>query len=455
MISRFLFTVFLLLNSAYGYIFPTIPMTSSFSNCIKNRQNANHLNINMQMDRRNLIKSVLVGIPTLTQFVNNANAFYEDESVRIKLFEDLAPSVCYISTEYKNVAEQLSVDTKGIPKGVGTGFVWDTEGHIVTNFHVINKVDNAIVSLVNKDGVVKEYTAKLTGIDPDKDIAVLKLDVSPSDGYTLKPIELSKEVDVKIGQSSYAIGNPFGQDHSFTSGIISGKNREMTAPTGRKIKQIIQTDTAVNPGNSGGPLVDSSGKLIGVNTATLGMGVSSGVSFALSVDIVKETVNNIIEFGVVQRAVLGISYLERNPSRKEAEKSGVPFIENGVIVLDVPNTSPAFAAGLRGIKKKNPFDNNSTNVTSSSYGDIIIGIDDYIIKKPGDLMFVLDKYKPGDKIKMTVLRENQTISLDIVLGTFEMGSFSGIEPEKKVKQTGNNTIPLDIPLKNMAPQLRP
>jgi len=422
----------------------------------------------MQMDRRSIVKNglLIASSPLLTQFGYQANALTYDEEANIALFEKLAPSVCYISTEYKNLVDKLNtdkinIDKDNIPKGVGTGFVWDQEGHIVTNFHVINKADNALVKLVNKDGKEKEYTAKLTGVDPDKDIAVLKLDVLSTDGIPLVPIPLGNDKDIKIGQYAFAIGNPFGQDHSLSMGIISGKNREMTAPTGRKIKNVIQTDASVNPGNSGGPLIDSSGKLIAVNTATIGMGVSAGVSLAISIDTVKDTVSEIIKYGMVQRAVIGISYLERNPTRAEAAKSGMPYIEKGIIVLEVPETSPAYAAGLRGIKKKSAPNEmkNTTNATNTNeLGDVIVGIENYTINKPSDLIEALDKFKPNDSIKLFVLRgqEQKGLIIDVVLASFALNTFSGIENEKRFDNNSKGkTIPLDIPLKNMSPQRKP
>ncbi len=406
--------------------------------------------ISMQMDRREMVtKSLLLAnIPIINKV---ANAFTLDETNNINLFDKLTPSVCYISTEYKNIAEKLEVDTANIPKGVGTGFVWDKEGHIVTNFHVINKVDKAFVTLTNKKGETKEYIAKLSGVDPDKDIAVIKLDVSSSDGMELLPIEVGTNKDIKIGQYAFAIGNPFGQDHSFSMGIVSGKNRELTAPSGRKIKDIIQTDAAINPGNSGGPLVDTTGKLIGMNTATMGMGVSSGVNFAVSVDMIKNTVQNILEFGSIQKAALGISYLERSPSRSEAKKAGIPYVEKGIIVLDVPPTSPAYSSGLIGVKKTN------TSSTYSTLGDVIIGLENYTINKPVDLLNALDHFKPNDKIKLFTLRgeERKPQIIDVILGSFEITTFSGLETEKKSKLQKGSVVPLDIPLKDIAPQVAP
>ncbi len=162
------------------------------------------------------------------------------DAAQAKVFEDTVPSVAYISTEYTSIAEANNIDISSLPKGVGSGFVWDKEGHIVTNFHVINKVDNAVVTLTDTKGQTTQYKAKLTGVDPDKDIAVLKID-APAD--QLFPLKVGNSQPLRVGQFAMAIGNPFGQDHTLTAGVISGKNRQITAPTGRKINGVIQVGT--------------------------------------------------------------------------------------------------------------------------------------------------------------------------------------------------------------------
>ena len=432
---------------------------------LRNHVSKYQQNICMSMERRNmLLKSLLIfNIPFLNKIASNA--FTVDEENHIKLYETVAPSACYISTEYNDIANKLSINTTNIPKGVGTGFVWDKQGHIVTNFHVINKVDKAQVTLTNKYGISKDYIAKLTGVDPDKDIAVIKVDLNQSENMDLLPISLSQNKDIKIGQYSFAIGNPFGQDNTFTMGIISAKNRELTSPTGRKIKQVIQTDTPINPGNSGGPLINSEGQLIGMNTATMGMGVSSGVNFAISVDMVKDTVEQIIQYGTVQKAILGISYLERSPSIEESKKSGIPYIEKGVVVLNVPETSPAYIAGLRGIKKSsntkewksNKFSNlDSSNITQNILGDVIIGMNDLKIENANDLLNALDTFKPGQIVNLHILRGNELLplTLSLKLGSFRTSTFSGLQNEKNYTND-ESSIPLDVPLQNLAPQITP
>jgi len=359
--------------------------------------------------------------------------------------------VCFISTEYTTMAQQLNLGADNLPKGVGTGFVWDNLGHIVTNFHVINKVDTALVTVTNAKGETKQYTARLTGVDPDKDIAVLKIDAERAE---LRPIPLGTAKTVKVGQYALAIGNPFGQDHTLTTGVISGKNREITAPTGRKIKGIIQTDAAINPGNSGGPLLDSSGRLIGVNTASLGAGVSAGVGFALPVDAVKSVVEQIIQFGAVQRAILGITYLERLPTPAEAERSGLPRIERGVVVLEVPETSPALVAGLQGVQRS-----VDPAVKRTTVGDVIVGIDEKAINAPPDLTAALEAYKPGDKVNLRVLRgpAQEPKTLIVALGSFRGSTFSGLQSDgaQVTPAGGGGSVPLNVPLGEIAPQITP
>jgi S1-C subfamily serine protease len=398
-------------------------IVSSFTNTfptIKLRNNKNNLCLNMMdINRREMIS--LLSIPVLFNNIKLADALTKDEINQIELYDKTMPSVCYISTEYKNVSQKIETSSK-IPQGVGTGYVWDTKGHIVTNFHVINNVNNATITLKNKNGIEKDYLVKLTGIDPDKDIAVLKIDVKDGDGIDLLPIPLGSNKDIKIGQNVFAIGNPFGQDFSFSMGIVSGLHRELTAPTGRKLQDMIQTDAAINPGNSGGPIIDTSGNLVGMSTSTMGMGVSSGVNFGVSVDTIKNSVSEIINNGIIKKAVLGISYLERRPTRSESEESNIPYVEKGVIVLDVPTTSSAYGVGLLGIK----------NVPKNTLGDVIIGIDNYEINDANDLLCVLDNYKPYDKIKLKVLRGNDAVpvTLDVILGSFNNNFFSQLEYEK-------------------------
>jgi len=369
------------------------------------------------------------------------------ENVQNKLFREATPSICYISTEYGSMADKYNLDKDDLPKGVGSGFVWDNNGHIVTNFHVINKVDSAIVTITDKNNNKKEYKAKLTGVDPDNDLAVLKIDIN--DGEKLKTIKYNKDVNPAIGQFAFAIGNPFGQDHTLTTGIVSGVNREITAPTGRKITGIIQTDAAINPGNSGGPLLNTDGEIIGINTASLGMGVSAGIGFAIPIQRAVKSITDIIETGFVKRAIMGISYMERNPSIVESEKSGITIIEKGILVLDVPADSPAAAAGIKGVLR------NETTKRVEQVGDIIIAIADKPVNNPNDLNNILKEFKPDDIVKIKYLRNKEEKETTLKLGSYKGTTFTQLENERGkdfAKREGNE---VNIPLKNLEPKIEP
>eukprot|EP00968_Pinguiococcus_pyrenoidosus_P002370 scaffold131_cov381-Pinguiococcus_pyrenoidosus.AAC.4 len=299
-----------------------------------------------------------------------------------------------------------------VPAGTGSGIVWDKEGHVVTNFHVIRSAQSAQVVLTDVNGDKKSYMAKLSGYDADKDIAVLLVDAPAS---SLHPIELGSSGNLKVGQSTLAIGSPFGLDHSLTTGIVSGLGREMRSPTGRPISNVIQTDAAINPGNSGGPLLNSKGQLIGMNTAIYSpSGASAGIGFAIPVDTLKAIVDTIIKYGRVIRPIIGITYLESSQARALG-------IDSGVLVLDVPQGSPAASAGMRG-----------TSRDSGGYinlGDIIIQVGDTKVKNEGDLFKALEKYQPGEKVTITVMR--------LAPGTSQRSAYKNGEPlEESVARLG-------------------
>jgi S1-C subfamily serine protease len=407
----------------------------------------NEKNFKSQLyDRRSImffyLGTNLIGLNSIFLYDNMLSNI---ERKQATIFYNSVPAVCYISTEYTSMADKYNLNKDDLPKGVGTGFVWDKKGHIITNFHVINKVDNAIVTITDKNNIKKNYKAKLTGIDPDLDIAVLKIDIDKSDN--LQVINYNKNIKTTIGEYAFAIGNPFGQDHTFTSGIISANNREITAPTGRKIYDVIQTDAAINPGNSGGPLLNSRGELIGINTASLGNGVSSGIGFTISINNAVKSITDIIETGYVKRAILGISYMERNPSVLESEKSGIPIIDKGLLILEVPANSPAFDAGLRGVIR-------DSAQKIKNIGDIILSIDSNEILGPNDLNLILKKYKPGDKVIIEYLRDNTKKKTELVLGSYKGTTFTQLENERG-KDFVDNSNNVNIPLNNIEPTLQP
>lgn len=281
-----------------------------------------------------------------------------------------------------------------VPQGSGSGFIWDKKGHVVTNYHVIRGASDLRVTL----GDQSVYEADVVGYDEDKDVAVLHID-APED--KLRPLTVGSSSDLLVGQKVFAIGNPFGLDHTLTTGVISGLRREISsAATGRPIQDVIQTDAAINPGNSGGPLLDSAGNLIGINTAIYSpSGASSGVGFSIPVDTVSGIVEQIVKFGKVTRPVLGISFAPE----QAVEQLGV----SGVLVLDAPPNGPAGKAGLR-------------PTTRDSYGrlvlgDVITSVNGKKIANGSDLYKILDRCKVGDMVKLEVLRGDQKVSVDVTL----------------------------------------
>ena len=314
------------------------------------------------------------------------------EIATIRLFEEAAPSVCFITTS--NVRRDFwTRDITEIPRGTGSGFVWSNDGHIVTNFHVIQGADRAQVTLADRS----TWKAKLIGYAPEKDLAVLKID-APADN--LIPIPLGTSENLQVGQSVYAIGNPFGLDQTLTTGIVSALGREIESVASIPIRDVIQTDAAINPGNSGGPLLDSSGRLIGVNTAIFSpSGASAGIGFSIPVDAVRWIVPELITYGKIKRPSLGVELARQSIVRR--------LNLEGALIIDVIPGSGAERSGLRPTLRD--------NTGAIRLGDIIIGIDEEIIASSNDLSLVLEKYNPGDVVRLKILREGKEIELDLQL----------------------------------------
>jgi len=254
----------------------------------------------------------------------NVTELQDEEESLIELFERVSPSVAFI----KNAALQwdwFSTYVYEIPQGAGSGFVWDDQGHIVTNFHVIYQANKIEVILSDQ----KPYKAKIIGLAPNYDLAVLKVD-APKE--LLKPVSIGRSELLRVGQKALSIGNPFGLDYSLTTGVVSALGRSMQSISGRKIHDVIQTDAAINPGNSGGPLLDSSGNLIGVSTMIYSTsGSSAGVSFAIPVDTVKRIVPQLIQYGKVKRAGIGVMLVPDN-YRKRIGRSKISGTIKGTIL---------------------------------------------------------------------------------------------------------------------------
>jgi S1-C subfamily serine protease len=288
---------------------------------------------------------------------------------------------------------QSLFNVQQIPSGTGSGFIWDQDGHVVTNFHVIQNADEANVTLADHSS----WKASLVGAYPDQDIAVLKISAPRS---RLKPIPVGKSDDLEVGQKTFAIGNPFGLDQTLTTGIISALGREIESVTKKPIKNVIQTDAAINPGNSGGPLLDSSGRLIGMNTAIYSpSGASSGIGFAIPVDDVNRVVPELVRNGKITRPDLGVTVASDKLARRLNQ-------DNGAMILNVKSNSPAEKAGLR----PTYVDRGRVHL-----GDIIVAVDDKPVHSAGDLFSILAEHKVSDRVKLHILRDGEPREVEVVL----------------------------------------
>jgi S1-C subfamily serine protease len=319
----------------------------------------------------------------------------EEEKSNIAMFESAKSSVVYIST-VERVMNIWTRNVMTVPRGTGSGFIWDDDGHVVTNMHVIEGAAQANVRL--SDG--RDYPASLVGSSPAHDIAVLRIRI-PSNRPV--PIPVGSSGDLQVGQKVFAIGNPFGLDWSLTTGIVSALDRSLTGDNGVVIQHLVQTDAAINPGNSGGPLLDSAGRLIGMNTAIYSpSGASAGVGFAVPVDTVNRVVPQIIETGHYAPPGLGLE-ADEMLSRAIARQLGV----TGAAVLRVPPGSAGAQAGLRGAR----FGARDSIVP----GDVITAIDGKEVDSVARLRARLDDYQPGDTVKLTVWRDGKEVQISAML----------------------------------------
>jgi S1-C subfamily serine protease len=316
------------------------------------------------------------------------------EQTNIAIFRQASPSVVYITTLEDRI-NLWTRDITRIPKGTGSGFLWDGHGHIVTNYHVIKGASAAYVRLQDQ----KTYRAELVGISPEHDLAVLRIQASLS---ILRPLPIGRSGDLQVGQLVYAIGNPFGLDHTLTTGVISALNRTIRGDVGL-IRELIQTDAAINPGNSGGPLLDSAGRLIGVNTAIFSpSGAYAGIGFAVPVDTVNRVVPRLIATGRYQQASLGV-VLDDDVSRAVTTRLGV----KGVLVLAVEPESAAARAGIRGSRM--------VGEGSLIPGDVILAVGPYAVADSGQLLAALDHFTSGERVMLSLWREGRKIRLPVVL----------------------------------------
>lgn len=326
-----------------------------------------------------------------------------DEMNNIEIYRAVSPGVVNITT--KSVIESFF---GAYPQqGSGSGAIIEIEGQrvVLTNFHVVQDVISAggsqssiEVSLADKS----TYAARVIGVDPDHDLAVLRIDSPPA---RLTAVPLGSSTGLKVGQKVLAIGNPFGLDSTLTTGVISALERPLRSPSGEQIAGVIQTDAAINPGNSGGPLLNSRGELIGINTAIAGAsGGNVGIGFAVPIDIAKRVVPDLLANGRVARAYFGIAY--RPVDRRVIRALNLDVNAFGLLVTNVDPESPAARAGVRSLRQ-----------SADGYvaGDIVVAIDGRPVREQADFSFVLNQKRPGDRVTVDVVRDGRRLSLQVVL----------------------------------------
>ena len=311
----------------------------------------------------------------------------ELERSTIELFERVSPSVVQVVARGAAL-DPSHAENEGSPSQSGTGFVWDAAGHIVTNDHVVEGTGVVAVRLASGQAL----RAQIVGTAPNYDLAVLRVD----DPRSLPPpITIGTSDDLKVGQSVFAIGNPFGLDQSLTTGIISALKRRLPTASGREITNVIQTDAAINPGNSGGPLLDSAGRVIGVNTAILSpSGTSAGIGFAIPIDVVNRVVPEIISKGYVPTPGIGIVAA----NEETATRAGV----EGVVIVRTAPGSSAERAGLRGI-----------DPSGRTLGDIIVGVNGKPVRRLPDLTEELERVGVGKRVTLAIKRDGRDMSIEV------------------------------------------
>ena len=314
------------------------------------------------------------------------------EQAVIDRFKEAAPSVAYI-TSIAYQRDWFSLDVQAVPTGSGSGFAWDEQGHVVTNYHVIENAQELEISFGDRTS----YKGRVVGVAPEKDLAVLQIQAK---GLRLRPIPLGTSADLQVGQSVMAIGNPFGLDQTLTTGVVSALGREIQSATRRRISGVIQTDAAINPGNSGGPLLDSAGRLIGVNTAIQSTsGSSAGIGFAVPVDTVNRIVPQLLSRGRSVRVDPGFDPIPDS----WAASVDVP---KGIIVGRVRAGSPADKAGLRGLTRQG---------RNWLLGDVVLGVNGQPVRDMDRLLDLLEAQQSGSAVTLEVYRQERRIQLALTV----------------------------------------
>lgn len=338
-----------------------------------------------------------------------------DEQTTIAVFEATNPSVVFITTT-RRVLDLWTRNVTEVPRGTGSGFIWDEKGHVVTNYHVIEGVQSAHVRLWDQ----RSYDAVIVGVSPEHDLAVLRINVPIA---RPRPVPIGTSYDLRVGQKVFAIGNPFGLDYTLTTGVISALDRSIQNEDRRVIEHLIQTDAAINPGNSGGPLIDSAGRLIGINAAIFSpSGAFAGIGFAVPVDTVNRVVPHLIESGRYVRPTLGIT-ADDDLSKRLLEELEV----SGVLVLEVQRGTAADRAGLRG-----------TRVTPDGgviAGDVIQAVEGRPVTRVDELIDILDQFDIGDRVELKIYRDRTSQTVSAVLGPSRSRTTGGVSKHSPFPHT--------------------
>jgi S1-C subfamily serine protease len=317
----------------------------------------------------------------------------DQEKANIEIYEQASPCLVQVT----NLAARsigFGLEVQEVPKGVGSGFVWDHDGHIVTNYHVVQGAAAAHVTLADHS----TYDTRQISAYPDQDIAVLWVKAPRS---RLHPVSVGTSHDLKVGQIVYTLGDPYGLDQSMSNGIVSALGREIHSVNGRVIRGVIQSTAAINPGNSGGPLLDSAGRLIGMNTAIVSQsGAFAGIGFSIPVDEINQIVPQLIRHGKVVRPRLGVQVASDQLARRLG-------IKRGALIVRVTPGSPAAQAGLQGLERDEE--------GHIHLGDIIVAMDGKQIDNMNDLYEALEHHRVGDTVTLTIVREGERQDLQVTL----------------------------------------
>ncbi|HXV77709.1 MAG TPA: trypsin-like peptidase domain-containing protein [Candidatus Polarisedimenticolaceae bacterium] len=342
-----------------------------------------------------------VASPPVTNTRSSLDELGEEERRGIEVYRVASSSVVNVTSTA--LRRNFFFELLEVPQGAGSGFFWDDEGHLVTNYHVIEGANNFTVTLADQS----EWEAELIGIAPEKDLAVLRV-AAPAD--KIIPLPRGRSDRLMVGQRVLAVGNPFGLDQTLTVGVVSALDRELRSPAGRVIRDVIQTDAAINPGNSGGPLLDSTGRVIAVNTAIYSpSGASAGIGFAIPVDTVSRLVPQLIRFGrPIEPGIDGLRWL----TDRQAGRFGLSRV--GVVVREVDDGSRADRAGLVGIG----VDRRGRYVL----GDIIVGADGTEIRTIDEFRDVLERVGVGGSVTLVVERDGRRREVEVELERLDFGA---------------------------------